>query len=108
MSWLLWFIASFPWENTEDPSADNWMIPVAVVFASSAAGLLLFVVMSWRGWALSAFGLQAIVGLGILAFGLEASSHSDGKLLAFALVIACAGGAAVWFVRAHVPRRHAF
>ena len=104
VAWLMWFVALFPWENTtpEERTANDWMVPVAVVLALSAAGLLLCVVMGWQGWAVSALVLQTAISIGVLAFALDASDHSDGTLVAAALGIEFAAVVAVWLSRAHV------
>lgn len=101
-AFLTWFVAVFPWENTtpEERAADDWLVPVAVVLAGSAVGLLVSVAMSWQRWALAALALQTIVSLVVLSYALEGSSHSDGRLLGAAAVIELAAVSAVMLGRA--------
>ncbi len=104
VAFMMWFVALFPWENTtpEERTANDWLVPAAVVLAASAAALLLAVTLSWPGWAALALGLQTTLSLGVLAYALEASDHSDGKLVAIALGIELAAVTAVWLTRSHV------
>lgn len=106
-SWLMWFVAVFPWENSDDPTGDDWLMPAAIVLAAAGLGLLVCVAASWTRWAAGALGLQTVVLLGVLSYALEGSSHSDGKLVAFALGIEAAAFGAWLLLLHHVrtPRR---
>ena len=104
VAWLMWFIASFPWENSEDPTGDDWLIPVALVLATTAAMLLFFVVVNRPVWAMGVLVLQTVISLGLLSYALDGSSHSDGKLVAVAVGIELAAFASVWLLRTHLAR----
>lgn len=104
ISWFMWFVASFPWENAEDPTGNDWLIPVALVLAATAAMLLFFVVVNRQVWAMGALALQTVMGLGLLSYALDGSSHSDGKLVAIAVGVELAAIASVWLLRAHLAR----
>ncbi len=104
ISWFMWFIASFPWENSDDPTGDDWLIPVALVLAATAAMLLFFVVANRPVWAMGALALQTVISLGLLSYALDGSSHSDGKLVAVAVGVELAAFASVWLLRAHLAR----
>jgi hypothetical protein len=104
VGWLMWFAALFPWEN-QDPAeagADDWLVPAAVVLVGAAGVLLLAAILSRLWVAAIAITVQTAVALAVLDFALEASDHSDGKLLGlFAgveLVAICSG----IFLRARV------
>jgi len=88
-AFLMSFFATFPWENLtpEEQTADDWLVLAAIVLAASALGLVLCVVMSWQRLGVVALAVQTVVSLSALAYALEGSSHSDGKLLGFAFAV---------------------
>jgi hypothetical protein len=58
---------------------------------------LIGVVGEWRSLAMGAFAAQIACALWILAYALSHSSHADGKLAVFALIVELTGFAAVRF-----------
>jgi hypothetical protein len=104
---FMWFIAAFPWENSDDPTGDDWLMPVAIVLATASLGLLVSVCASWTSWAAGALVFQTVIIVSLLSYALEGSSHSDGKLVALALGIEAAAVGAWLLLLHHVrtPRR---
>lgn len=102
-AWFMWFIALFPWENTtpEERAADDWLVPLAIVLAANAVGLLLSIVMSWLGWASGSFALQTALGIGVLGAFIGESEH-DGTFVAAALGVELVAFASVWLLHAHL------
>jgi hypothetical protein len=92
-AFLMWFSASFPFENQspEDAAADDWLLGVAPLLAVLAllaggatvarkakvvAGLLI---------------VEFLVGAVVLTYALGESDHSDGRLILGALAIVLSG-----------------
>jgi hypothetical protein len=92
-SFLMWFYASFPFENQspEDAASDDWLVGVAPLLAVLA--LLTGGAAVGRKANLLAIGLtaEAAVGALILTYALGESSHSDGRLMLATLAIMLSG-----------------
>jgi hypothetical protein len=89
VAWFLWFLAVFPWEN-QTPESERWdpvLIGTAVAISVLATATLVAVAIGRRSLAIPVVVLDLGLGLAILVFALGASSHSDGRLLGFALLV---------------------
>jgi hypothetical protein len=103
MAFLMWFVATFPWENQspEDAAADDWlvgaaplMVGLAIAFAVAILVLRVPVAVA-IGFVTAEFAVDAVV----LRYALDNSDHSDGRLLLVALAAAVTGLVAVIVVR---------
>jgi len=100
VAYLLWFIWSFPWENSEPHTAADRR-GFAVLLVATFAALLLavvvvyFVARSRLRPAALAFVPHAVIALGLLVWALGASEHSDGRVAAFAIGCELCGVTAV-------------
>jgi hypothetical protein len=94
---LMWFYATFPFENqsSEDRGKDDWLIAVASAMFLLALLTVIAVIARRHGWGAVTFAANSAVALAVLRWGLGVSDHSDGKLIAFALGIELTGLGAV-------------
>jgi hypothetical protein len=92
-AFLMWFAASFPFENQspEDAAADDWLLGVAPLLAVLA--LLAGGATVARKAKVVAASLMAefLVGAVVLTYALGESDHSDGRLILGALAIVLSG-----------------
>jgi hypothetical protein len=104
VAWLMWFAALYPSQNIEpeERTANDWLVPVAVVLLASAAGLLFCVLKSWPGWTLVGLVIQTAISIVVLRYALDGSVHSDGTLVAAAAGIEFVAFAAFCLLRAHL------
>jgi hypothetical protein len=104
VAFLMWFWATFPYENQrpEDAAADDWLILAAALVLGLAIAFTIAIAFAVATFA--PVGLGVGVGLiaaefaadaALLRYGLEASQHSDGRLLVPALGATATGVAAV-------------
>jgi hypothetical protein len=96
-AFLLYFLATFPFENQspEEAANDDWLIGVAVGVV--VVGLVpTFGIVFLRRWAVAAYAAAVVAGGALLAWALTVSEHSDGKLLLWGAGIELTGLAAVW------------
>jgi len=93
---VLLFVVTFPWENQENPGADDWLVVVAFVMMGAAARFFLGVIARFAWLAAPAFVVGAVAGSLALNYGLvEWSDHGDEKLLTFAALVGASGVVAV-------------
>jgi hypothetical protein len=100
-AFLLIFWATFPFENQspEEAANDDWLIGVAVGVV--VVGLVAtFGIVFLTRWAVAAYAAAVVAGGALLAWALNVSENSDGKLLLWAAAIELTGLAAVVVSRA--------
>ena len=91
-AYLLFFIATVPFENSE-PGDGEW----ESAFISIGIALLALAIVTGVGlarrrkWALGSLALHLAVGLTFVWWALGVSDHSDEKLLLFATAVEAAG-----------------
>ena len=93
---MLLFTVSFGWEN-RDNSIDDWLKPFAIAMFVSALTVVAGAV--FRRGIVAALGYVAsvLVSLPGLRYALvDMSDHADGKLVAFAALVAATGAFAVY------------
>jgi hypothetical protein len=97
-----WFLANGPWENTTEEDRHRVVVelvlPALVIFVFACLTLLA-IAIDKDALALAAYGGQVVIGLVLLARGLDASTHSDGKVVLFALAVQLPGALAVLLKR---------
>jgi hypothetical protein len=89
---LVYVIETVPLDNNDGP--DAWSFLALFLAAAAflfALGAVASIIRSQIGYAKAAFGLHATVVTILLAIALRASSHSDGKLVAFTLPVELCG-----------------
>jgi hypothetical protein len=101
VAFLLVFFATFPFENQspEDAGKDNWLIGVAVILFVLALVTALAILLRRLGWAIGAYVAAAGSGVALLAWALDVSEHSDGKLVVWGTAIELVGLGAVALAR---------
>ena len=101
----MWFVALLPSQNIEpeERTANDWLVPVAVVLSASAAGLLLCVRHELAGLDPGRHsGSRRRSASSCSRYALEGSVHSDGTLVAAAAGIEFVAFAAFCLLRAHL------
>jgi hypothetical protein len=96
-AFLMGFIATFPFEN-QDPDTvtkDDWLILVGFAMFFFALITLLAVIARRRGSAALMFAANSALTLALLSWALEASEHSDEKLILWTLAFELTGLGAV-------------
>jgi hypothetical protein len=96
-AFVMWFVATFPWEN-QPPDAGEarmFLMGAAATIFVLAMAIVVAVALNRPLWATTAFAFHAIAAVVILAWALEGSDHSDGKLVGFTLSIELCALAAV-------------
>jgi hypothetical protein len=102
-----WFLATFPWENSPEDATHRAVVQLvlpALVICVFASLTLIGIAVDRDVLPLAAYGGQATMGLLLLARGLDASSHSDGKVVVFALAVELPGAVAVLLNRRESAR----
>jgi hypothetical protein len=97
---LLWFLATFPFENSEPATASETLtigllIATAVAALVAAVLVIIFLAGDRDRAAIGAFGAHATAALVLLAWAISVSEHSDGRVFAFALACEACGVLAV-------------
>jgi hypothetical protein len=87
--YAMWFFATFPFENqsSEQAEADDWLLAAAGLILLLALAFAGTVVGRWRAVAAVVVAGELAVGLAVLIYSLQASDHSDGRLLLYALAV---------------------
>ena len=89
---LLYVIEMVPLDSNDGPDAWSFLALLLVAAAFLfALGAVASIIRNQIGYAKATFGLHATVVTILLAIALRASSHSDGKLMAFTLPVELCG-----------------
>lgn len=86
------FLVTFPWENSDGPSQEEFRllaaVAIAFVFALAYLGLL---ATGRRRLGAATYALHLAAAGAALAVALDLSSHADGRLFGFALLVELCG-----------------